>query len=174
MGQIWKTAGPARKLNFQPFWNWASTCKPSLMLFLTSLDIQDGCVETEGSSTFPSCYQTSRGPLSPHTYVMQSLSTDANRLLDQRSLESVGHPAQGHLKSPTAILYPGFSIGLGLLTGSSASGCLGQSVLSPCSWASQPPSTTLRQLEPPLQGFWNGSRQLSAASGLRTLPGYPA
>lgn len=138
------------------------------------LDIQDACVEMEGFSTFSSCYQTSLGPLSPHAFAMQSLCTGTDRLLDQRSLESVGHPAQDHFKSPTAILCPGFSLGLGLLTGSSASGCLGQSVLRLCSWASQLPSITLRQLELPLQGFWNGSRLLSAASGLRMLPGYPA
>lgn len=95
-GKPGKPTGPAHKLNFQPRWNWASTCKPGLMLFLASLDIQDACVEAGKFSTLPSCYQTLLGPLSPHTYVMQSLSTGANRLLDQGSLERVGHPAQGH------------------------------------------------------------------------------
>lgn len=91
----------------------------------------------EGFSTFSSCYQATLGsPSSPHTYVVQSLFTGTNRLLDQRSLETVGHQAQGHFKSPTAILCPGFSLGLGLLTGSSASECLGQSILSLCSWVS--------------------------------------
>lgn len=36
------------------------------MLFLTSLDIPDACVETGKSSTFPNCYQTSRPSVSPH------------------------------------------------------------------------------------------------------------
>lgn len=105
-----KTNRPCTQLNFQPHWNWASTCKPGLMLFPTSLDVQDACVGMEGFSTFSSCYQTSLGSLSPHTYVVQSLSTGTNRLLDQRSLETVGHQAQGHFKSPTAILCPGFSL----------------------------------------------------------------